>query len=86
MKVTRVLLVLGLLSFLLAVVALFRVMAGNSGTLWVGLMFLGLSVASLAFSAWRLHTRVEFDRITDGQRLWRSGPLGRLWLRRRGRR
>ena len=85
MKATRTLLVLGLLFFLAAVVALFRVIAGGSGLLWAGLAFLCLSVASLAFSAWRLHTRVDFDRIGDEQKLWRSGPLGRLWLRRRGR-
>jgi hypothetical protein len=85
MKATRTLLVLGLLFFLAALVALFRVIAGGSGLLWVGLALLGLSVASLAFSAWRLHTRVDFDRIGDEQKLWRSGSLGRLWLRRRGR-
>jgi hypothetical protein len=85
MKTTRTLLVLGLLFFLVAVVALLRVIAGGSGPLWVGLAFIGLSVASLAFSAWRLHTRVDFERIADEQRLWRSGPLGRWWLRRRGR-
>jgi hypothetical protein len=85
MKATRTLLVLGLLFFFAAVVALFKVIAGGGGRVWVGLVFLGLSVASLAFSAWRLHTRVDFDRIENEQRLWRSGPLGRLWLRRRGR-
>ncbi len=86
MKMTRTFLVLGLLFFLAAVVALFRAIAGGNGLFWVGLVFLALAVASLAFSAWRLHTRVDFDRITDEQRLWRSGSLGRLWLRRRGRR
>ena len=85
MNTTRTLLVLGLLFFLVAVVALFRVIASGGGLLWVGLTFLGLSVASLALSAWRLHARVDFDRIGDEQKLWRSGPLGRLWLRRRGR-
>lgn len=85
MKPTRALLVLGLLFFLAAAVALVRMMAGGGGPLWVGLVLLGLSAASLAFSAWRLHTRVDFDRIETEQRLWRSGPLGRLWLRRRGR-
>ena len=85
MMTTRTLLVLGLLFFLAAVVALFRVIEGAGGMLWVGLTFLGLSVASGAFSAWRLHTRVDFDRIAAEQRLWRSGPLGRRWLRRRGR-
>lgn len=85
MKVTRTLMVLGLLCFLVAVVALFGVMAGGGGLLWVGITFLGLSIASGALSAWRLHTRVDFDRIADEQKLWRSGPLGRVWLRRRGR-
>ena len=85
MKTTRALLVLGLLFFLAAVVALYRVIAGGSSLLWVGFACLGLSVACLALGAWRLHTWVDFDRIGAEPRLWRSGPLGRLWLRRRKR-
>jgi hypothetical protein len=82
---TRALLFLGLLFFLAALAALWRVLEGGARPLWPGLALLGLSVATLGLAAWRLHTRIDFDRIMDEQRLWESGPLGRLWLRIRRR-
>lgn len=86
MRATRALFALGLILFLAAVAAIWRVLEARATLLWPGLTLLGLSVASFATAAWRLHTRVDFGRIAGEQRLWESGPLGRLRLRLRRRR
>ena len=81
MRTTRILLISGLILFFVGVWAAFRLFAGHTDTQWIVLTALGLSVFSSGLAAWRLHTRVDFDRVAAEQRLWESGPLGRTWLR-----
>ena len=81
MLVTRILLVLGLLLFVVGTVAALRFFEGETSAQWLMLTAIGLSVGALGLGAWRLHRRVDFDRIAIEQKLWESGPLGRLWLR-----
>ncbi len=82
---TRALLLGGFL-FLLSVVFFFLWMEGGWGRgLGLGLAFLSLSVVSLTLGArWRLGGRDPLDAHRQ-QRLWRSGPLGRQWLKIRRR-
>lgn len=56
---------------------------GASSRHWLGLGSLGAAVACLLVGAWRRLTRVDWDRVAAEQRLWRSGPLGRAWLKSR---
>ena len=81
MLVTRVLFLSGLTLFVVGTVAAFRFFAGEMSAQWVMLTAIGLSVVALGLGAWRLNRRVDFERIAIEQRLWESGPLGRLWLR-----
>jgi hypothetical protein len=79
-------LLLGGCLFLLAVVFLFLWMEGGWGRgLGLGLAALSLSAVSLMLGArWRVRSRSPLDTRRD-QRLWRSGPLGRQWLKIRRR-
>lgn len=72
--------------FLLAVVFLFLWMEGGWGRgLGFGLAALTLSAVSLSLGArWRLRSRNPLETRRE-QRLWRSGPLGRQWLKIRRR-
>jgi hypothetical protein len=47
----------------------------------VGIVILFAAVACLGIGAWRMRNRPDWSRIQAEQRLWESGPLGRLWLR-----
>lgn len=82
---TRALLLGGCL-FLIAVVFFFLWIEGGWGpALGLGLGTLSLSVASLLLGArWKSGSRDPLDERRE-QRLWRSGPLGRQWLRIRRR-
>lgn len=45
-------------------------------------------LASAAFyvaAAWLPERKVDWERVEREQRLWESGPVGRLWLRSRQR-
>ena len=81
MRTARLLLVLGLLFFLTAVRAAYRLTSSDSGSEAELLITLGIAVIALAAGAWRMHRRVDWDRIDAEQELWESGPLGRRWLR-----
>jgi hypothetical protein len=75
-------LLLGGCLFLLAVVFFFLWMDGAWGPgLGLGLAAICLAVVSVSLGArWRLGSRRSLDTRRE-QRLWRSGPLGRQWLR-----
>lgn len=79
-------LILGGCLFLLAVLFFFLWMDGDWGPgLGAGLAALCLSIVSLMLGGrWRLRSRNPLDQRRE-QRLWRSGPLGRSWLRSRRR-
>ncbi|MFG1691581.1 hypothetical protein ACGF5M_05465 [Gemmatimonadota bacterium] len=81
MRTTRILLLAGLTLFVAGTWAAFRFIAGETSLRWVMFTAIGLSVVLLGLASWRLHRGVDFDRIAAEQRLWESGPLGRLWLR-----
>lgn len=81
MRTTTFLLISGLILFFVGVWAAFRLFAGRTDNQWIVLTALGLSVLCCGLAAWRVHTRVDFDRVATEQRLWESGPLGRTWLR-----
>jgi hypothetical protein len=79
-------LLLGGCLFLLAVIFLFLWMEGGLGPgLGLGLACLCLSVVSLSVGArgW-LRGRNPLEARRE-ERLWRSGPLGRQWLKIRRR-
>jgi hypothetical protein len=51
------------------------------GLLLAGLGGIVASVLCFGIAAWRIHTRVDWERVEAEQRLWESGALGRAWLR-----
>lgn len=51
------------------------------GLLLAGLAGIVASVLCFGIGAWRIHTRVDWERVEAEQRLWESGMLGRAWLR-----
>ena len=81
MLVTRILFLSGLVLFLVGTWAAFSFITGDTSAQWVMFPAIALSVVALGLGSWRLYRRVDFDRIAAEQRLWESGPLGRLWLR-----
>jgi hypothetical protein len=80
-KAARALFIAGLVLFLVGTWAAWQVMSGAGEPRVLMLGALGLSVVAFAIGAWRLYTRVDWDRVDAEQRLWDSGPLGRRWLR-----
>lgn len=64
-----------------AVLVLWSTASGSRPLLGLGLAGLGAAVVCLLVGAWHRLTRVDWDRIAAEQRLWRSGPLGRAWLK-----
>lgn len=81
---TRGLLLAGLLLFLAGTVVALA-LPGRESTPLLALTMTCLVGAVICFAAvaYRLIFRVDWDRIQAEQRLWESGPLGRLWLRLR---
>lgn len=51
------------------------------GLLPIGLGTIVAAVLCFGIGAWRIHTRVDWQRVEAEQRLWESGVLGRTWLR-----
>jgi uncharacterized protein (DUF58 family) len=43
------------------------------------------SAACYVAAAWLPERRVDWERVASEQRLWESGPVGRVWLRSRQR-
>jgi hypothetical protein len=58
---------------------------GETALFRLGIVGLGGAVACLLVGAWLRLKRVDWDRVAAEQRLWRSGPLGRAWLKVRKR-
>lgn len=54
---------------------------GNHWLLVLGLIGLAGAVVCFGIGTWRIQGRVDWDRIEAEQRLWESGPLGRIWLK-----
>lgn len=72
----------GTLVFTAGALAILRAAtAGPSWLLWPGLGALLLALVAFCIAAWRAHTRLDWRRIEVEQRLWESGPVGRLWLK-----
>jgi hypothetical protein len=82
---SRALIVGGVL-FLVGVVLLLLWMEGRSGFFFAaGIGTVCVSVISLAVAGRLMAEKPDPLEQRHEQRLWRSGPLGRLWLSRRGR-
>ena len=80
---TRALLI-GLGLFLLGAIILFLWMGGGpTWFLFIGTGCLTLSALSLVVAALRMPRRPNPLDVRRERRLWKSGPLGRLWLGRR---
>lgn len=54
---------------------------GNDALVPLGLVGILGSVLCFGIGAWRIHRRVDWQRVEVEQRLWESGALGRAWLR-----
>lgn len=84
MRVIDWLLLAGFVGFLAgAAVVLAGMGRADDRLMLVGVAGIVAGVASFGVAAWRLHTRVDWERVDAEQRLWESGPLGRAWLRLR---
>ncbi|MGD8320417.1 MAG: hypothetical protein PVJ02_08185 [Gemmatimonadota bacterium] len=74
----------GLLLFVAGTASVLHSLGRQPGWwLRMGILALGVAVVCFGLGAWRIHTRVDWRRIEAEQRLWESGPLGRLWLKLR---
>ncbi len=82
MRATNGLLILGTLLFT-GGAALVLTSLGHRGDRRLLLGILGFvgAVACLGTAAWRIHHSVDWERVDAEQRLWESGPLGRIWLK-----
>lgn len=86
MRATDGLFLGGLLLFLAGAAVIVRALSvGGPLPLWPGIVALVAAVACLGAGAWIRYRRVDWRRIESEQRLWESGPVGRLWLRLRRR-
>lgn len=54
---------------------------GGDNLVAVGLVGIAGSVLCFGIGAWRIHRRVDWQRVEAEQRLWESGVLGRAWLK-----
>ncbi|MGD8279250.1 MAG: hypothetical protein PVH00_14530 [Gemmatimonadota bacterium] len=66
-----------------ATLLLTSIRAGSNAGFVAGLASIVVAVALFAIAAFRIWTRVDWQRVDAEQRLWQSGPLGRRWLRLR---
>ncbi|NJD11261.1 MAG: hypothetical protein FIB01_12785 [Gemmatimonadetes bacterium] len=56
---------------------------GPAWLLWLALAALLAAGAAFGAAAWRARRRVDWRRVEMEQRMWESGPVGRLWLKYR---
>lgn len=80
-------LIIGGILFLVGAVLLLLWMEGRSGIfLGAGIGTICVAAVTLAVAGHLMRGEPNLLEHRHEQRLWRSGPLGRLWLGRRGRR
>jgi len=78
------LLLSGLVFFVIGATLLVRAIdSGSDSAFATGVGSIIVAVALLAVAAFRIWTRVDWQRVDAEQRLWESGPLGRRWLKLR---
>jgi hypothetical protein len=58
---------------------------GRSWLILVAAVTMLASAVCYVAAAWLPERRVDWSRVENEQRIWESGPVGRIWLRSRQR-